>query len=109
MKLEGLFTPEERKALAFLLGAAFLGLAVMAWPRGGGAAPGGGWKRLEVRVNRAEAGELVVLPGIGPVLAERIVEDRTRRGFFLTLADLKRVKGVTPKTLEKVRRLVRFD
>ena len=107
MKLEGLFTPEERKALAFLLGAAFLGLAVMAWPQSGSAAQAR--ERLTVRVNRAEAGELVALPGIGPVLAKRIVEERGRRGFFLTLADLKRVKGITPKTLEKLERLVRFD
>ena len=62
-----------------------------------------------VSVNRAEAAELVALPGIGPVMAERILQDRKMHGRFLTLSDLKRVKGVTPKVLEKVKGLVRFD
>lgn len=105
---ESLFTPQERKALGFLLGLGFFGLAVMAWPRGepAGAAGEAG---AEVRVNRAAAAELASLPGIGPVLAERIAEDRRRRGFYLTLADLGRVKGITPKGLKKLDRLVRFD
>ena len=106
--LERLFTRQERKALAFLLGMGFFGIAVMACQRG--CAPASAkpaW--VEVRVNRADAVELAALPGIGPVLAERIVKDRQRRGFYLTLADLGRVKGVSPKVLKRMERMVRFD
>ena len=109
MRLSGIFTRQERLALGFLLAVGLLGM-------------GAQLLRLDrlgerrfipmppaVAVNRAEAVELVPLPGIGPVLAKRIVEDRTLHGRFLTLRDLRRVKGMTPKTLEKVKGFVRFD
>jgi competence protein ComEA len=47
-----------------------------------------------IDVNRASAGELETLPGIGPTLARRIVEDRIRSGPFRELAELRRVDGV---------------
>ncbi len=53
-------------------------------------------------LNRATAAELQMLPGIGPVLAERILEERRRRGFFQRLEDLNQVKGIKGKTLEKI-------
>ncbi|MBI3616422.1 MAG: helix-hairpin-helix domain-containing protein [Candidatus Omnitrophica bacterium] len=65
--------------------------------------------RLAVRVNTASAPEIAGLPGIGPTVAQRIVEDRQRHGHFLTLADLKRVKGVSRKTLNQLQGYVRFD
>jgi competence protein ComEA len=47
--------------------------------------------------------ELERLPGIGPVLARRIVEDRGRNGQYRRLEDLLRVKGIGPKKLKKLR------
>lgn len=47
-----------------------------------------------VRLNRATVDELQQLPGIGPVLAERIVADRDANGPYASLADLTRVSGV---------------
>lgn len=47
-----------------------------------------------INLNQADAGELDVLPGIGPVLAERIVADREANGPFASLDDLGRVAGV---------------
>ena len=49
-----------------------------------------------VNVNRAGASELETLPGIGPVLAARIVAERDRAGPFGSLEDLSRVAGVGP-------------
>lgn len=106
--LQGLFTPQERKALGFLLALGSLGLAVMACRKGPAAAPFSA-APAGISVNRAAPEELVSLPGIGPVLAGRIAEDRQRRGFYLTLNDLGRVKGVTPKMLKRLRGWVRFD
>jgi competence protein ComEA len=54
-------------------------------------------------LNTATAAELEALPGIGPVLAQRIVEHRTRRGAFRRLDDLLQVKGVGPRLLEGLR------
>ena len=106
--LEGIFTPQERTALGFLIGIGFLGLAILGWRSARPPSPPR-FVELSVQVNRAGAAELAALPGIGPKLAQRIAEDRRSRGYFVTLEDLKRVKGVTPKTLEKLKGLVRFD
>jgi len=47
-----------------------------------------------VNLNRADAGELEALPGVGPVLAQRIVADREVNGPFASVEDLGRVPGV---------------
>jgi competence protein ComEA len=52
-------------------------------------------QRLDI--NRASAEELTLIPGIGPKLAERIVEVRARRGRFESLAELRAVRGLGPK------------
>lgn len=62
-----------------------------------------------INVNTATAAELELLPGVGPVMAGRIIEDRQTNGPFRTPADLDRVKGIGPKTLEKLTPLVRFE
>ncbi len=62
-----------------------------------------------INVNTATAAELELLPGVGPVMAGRIIEDRQANGPFRSAADLDRVKGIGPKTLEKLTPLVRFD
>lgn len=59
-----------------------------------------------VSLNTASAAQLEELPGIGPVLAERIVKDRERNGPFSTVDDLHRVSGVGPAVLERLRELV---
>ncbi len=58
---------------------------------------------FEVDLNDAEWPELVQLPGIGETLARRIVESRNRDGRFLDHEDLKRVRGIGPRTLDRVR------
>ena len=56
-----------------------------------------------VDVNRAGASELALLPGIGPVLSERIVRDREMNGPFFSVEGLERVKGIGPRTVMKIR------
>lgn len=57
-------------------------------------------------VNRATVDELQRLPGIGPVLAQAVLDDRATRGRFRSVEDLKRVKGIGAKRLERLRPLV---
>ena len=57
-------------------------------------------------LNRAGAAELDALPGIGPVLAARIVEQRRRFGPFRRVEDLRAVRGVGPRMLARLRPLV---
>jgi comEA protein len=59
-----------------------------------------------VDLNRATAAELEGLPGIGPAKAAAIIADRATSGPFRSVDDLVRVKGIGPKTLEKLRPLV---
>ena len=59
-----------------------------------------------VDVNRATTADLRRLPGIGPVLAARIVEARESGGPFTSIDDLKRVSGIGKSKLERVRDFV---
>lgn len=62
-----------------------------------------------VDVDLATLEELDRLPGIGPALAARIVEDRGRNGPFGSLAGLDRVKGIGPALAERLRPHVTFS
>lgn len=53
-------------------------------------------------VNRASAEELQLLPRIGPTLAARIVEERERGGPFRSVHDMTRVRGIGPRTIERL-------
>lgn len=59
-----------------------------------------------ININTADAKELQELPGIGPVLAERIIQYRMEHGYFARPEDLKRVSGIGDKTFEKMAPLV---
>lgn len=54
-------------------------------------------------LNRATADQLEALPGIGPVLAQRIVEYRRQVGRFQSVDDLLGVHGIGSKRLEQIR------
>ena len=58
-------------------------------------------------LNRATPADLEGLPRIGPALARRIVGYRAEHGPFKRVEDLKNVKGVGEKTLERLRPLVK--
>lgn len=57
-------------------------------------------------LNLATAGDLELLPGIGPALARRIVEDRTHGGAYRSVDELVRVSGIGPSKLARIRALV---
>lgn len=62
-----------------------------------------------VAVNSATAAELETLPGIGPSLAQAIVDYRTENGPFARLEDLDNVPGLGASKLEAIREFVIFD
>jgi competence protein ComEA len=59
-----------------------------------------------LNLNKATQQDFERLPGIGPVLAGRIVEYRQSRGVFRDVEQLRRVKGIGRKTFERIRPLV---
>jgi competence protein ComEA len=80
---------------------------------GAAAPPGSNTTTVEVPggsgvdLNRASAAELDRLPGIGPVLAARIVLHRSQHGPFHSVGELLAVPGIGPRLLERLRPWVR--
>lgn len=58
---------------------------------------------LVVNVNTASATELEQVPGIGPKVAARIVDYRTKKGPFRKLEELMNVQGIGEKSFLKLR------
>jgi competence protein ComEA len=92
-------------ALAFVLGACAILVAQSAWrlwrpPEPLAAGP------AVVDLNSADVGTLRQLPGVGPHLAARIVEHRSKQGPFGSVDDLRAVPGIGPATLERLRPVV---
>ena len=56
-----------------------------------------------VNINSASARDLDALPGIGEVLAQRIIDYRNANGPFQSVDDLIKVKGIGEKTLAKIK------
>lgn len=56
-----------------------------------------------VNLNTASRDELLAVPGIGPTKAQAILDHRTTHGPFKSVDDLKNVKGIGAKRLEKLR------
>ncbi len=81
--------------------AAGAGAAAVAPATGGAKARSG-----PVNLNSATAEQLDALPGIGPVLANRIVEWRTSNGPFTSVDELGEVSGIGAKLLSQVRSAV---
>jgi competence protein ComEA len=59
-----------------------------------------------LNVNTASVAELDMLPGIGPALAQRIIEEREANGPYGSVEELARVRGIGASLVEKLRPLV---
>lgn len=121
------FTKAEQRVLFFLVGAFVLG-SVVQWLEGDDVpGPGNSNPRTDslfialssldlgypddgfvplLDVNTASQAELVALPGIGDITAERIVRYRDEFGPFTSIDQLLRVKGISKKKLEQLKALI---
>ena len=60
-------------------------------------------------INQAMWVEWAQLDGIGETLGRRIVQDRLDRGPFTSIEDVDRVKGIGPKTMDRIRPHLRYS
>jgi comEA protein len=72
-------------------------------PGGGGTAPAAGGP---INLNTATLADLDTLPGVGPVLAQRILDAREAQGGFRAVGDLRKVEGIGDARYEQLKDLV---
>lgn len=66
-------------------------------------------KLAPMLLNEASVSELIALPGIGPKMAQQIVDYRLKNGKFSTLDELKKIKGIGVKKLEQIKPFLILD
>lgn len=106
----GLMSPADQRFLRWLL-VGFLTLLTVEWlwlvsrtPRPPELQRGACFQQLfRVEINQATWVDWIQLEGIGPSLAHRIEADRRLNGPFRSIDDLRRVPGIGPVTLERLR------
>lgn len=65
-----------------------------------------GAEKATLNLNAATLDQLATLPGIGPKVAERILEYRTKNGSFKKIEELMNVKGIGEKSFLKIKPLI---
>lgn len=58
--------------------------------------------KVLININTAGAAQLESIPGIGPVLAQRIIDYREKNGFFSSPEEIQNVTGIGPKIYENM-------
>jgi competence protein ComEA len=75
-------------------------------PTAAGGPAGGPSAAGRLNLNTATASQLDALPGVGPVLAERIVAYRDKKGAFRSVGELRQVDGIGDAKFEQLKDLV---
>jgi len=93
-------TTQKSKLMAFGLAAAILVFS-LASAYAQSAAP-----KAKVNINTATAAELETLPRVGPKVAQRIVDFRTKNGNFKKIEEIMKVQGIGEKVFENIKDLI---
>jgi competence protein ComEA len=62
--------------------------------------------KAKVNINTASASELETLPRVGPKVAQRIVDFRTKNGGFKRIEEIMKVQGIGEKVYENIKDLI---
>lgn len=62
--------------------------------------------RGKININIATVEEIDKLPGIGKIIAKRIIEYREENNGFKQIEELKKIKGITEKKFEKIKKYI---
>lgn len=64
---------------------------------------GAGGRSSKINLNQATIAQLDTLPGVGPAIAQRIIDWRTANGPFRSLSDLTKISGIGEKLISGIR------
>jgi comEA protein len=123
------FTPQETKALIFLVAALLVGSGITLYkkthtqfaselvPLGREAVVSPNDMKQSslvpdaklLNINSATAEELQLLPGLGPNLSRRVVEYREVHGGYSKIEDIMQVNGIGPKTFQRIKEYISVD
>jgi comEA protein len=93
-------TAQRHKVLALGLAAAILALALVPAYAQSTAS------KAKVNINTASASELETLPRIGPKVAQRIIDFRTKNGNFKKVEEIMKVQGIGEKVYDQIKDLI---
>jgi len=100
----------KKQSYLLVLAAFLVAVMLVAEPNNVWAAPSSGQTGANqvamVNLNQASLEDLTSVRGIGPSIAQRIVDYRTDHGSFESVSDLTRVKGIGQATYEKIKQQV---
>jgi competence protein ComEA len=97
----------RHRLMAGVIAAAIaLGGTVQARPMQAGSADAKAAPAAQVNLNSATASDLEKLPGIGPAMAQRIIEYRQKNGAFKKPEDLMNVKGIGERSFVRLKPLI---
>ncbi|MCX8092960.1 MAG: helix-hairpin-helix domain-containing protein [Candidatus Goldbacteria bacterium] len=63
----------------------------------------------KININTASVEELDKLPGIGIIIAKRIIEYREKNKKFKKIEEIKNIKGITSKKFEKIKNYIEIE
>jgi len=102
------FTPEEKRAVLFICGMALCGLFLNSLIKANPHFKKMVYPQIElarIELNKADFNELSGLKCISASLAQRIIDYRTKHNGFISLDELKNVKGIGEKRFEKLKNI----
>ncbi|WP_421773160.1 phospholipase D-like domain-containing protein [Gracilimonas sp.] len=62
-----------------------------------------------ININTADEATLQLLPGIGPAYSKRIVQYRLENGSFKSVDEITNIRGIGPKTLQRLRPIITLE